>query len=258
MQRWTRQTAFTDPGANAACLETLSPAPEHAAKALQGLLIHGDALERYGIAPVQFNRETLPVGARLAAILELDDRPLDIERPLQDRSLGTCRDYAVLMCAVMRQHGRAARVRCGFASYFPTAIWQDHWICEIWSDDGWQRVDAQLDSVTQAALKVGFAPWDLPPEAYLTADEAWRDCRAGELDPDDLGHEDARGLWFVYVNLARDRLALADRITSDWDGWRAVASAGFRLSEDMLVEADRLASKNSAEPLSISPWWPST
>ena len=255
MQRWTGQTAFTDPGANSARLAALSPEPEHAARALQGLLIHGDAPERYGLALRRFDRETLTVAARLAAILETDNRPLDVERPPQDRAPGTCRDYSVLMCALMRQHGRPARVRCGFASYFLAATWQDHWICEVWSDHRWQRVDAQLDRITREALQIGFAPWDVPPDVYLTADEAWRRCRAGDLDPEDFGHADARGLWFVYVNLMRDRLALVDCITSDWDGWRAVASARTRLSDDVLAQADRLADQDPTEPLSIMPWW---
>ncbi len=255
MRRWTRQTAFTDPGTSAAYLAAISSAPEHAVTAIQGLLIHGEAVERYGIAPKRFSRETLPVEMRLAAILAADNRPLNIERALPDRVLGTCRDYAVLMCAAMRQHGRPARVRCGFASYFEGWAWQDHWICEVWSGDRWQRIDAQLDDVTRGALQLTFVPWDLPQEVFLTADEAWRNCRTARLDPMDLGHDEARGLWFVYVNLVRDRLALADCITSDWDGWRAVASNQASLGSDTLTRADGLASEEVLEPPSIKPWW---
>jgi hypothetical protein len=255
MQRWLIQSGFMDPGPHAARLAVVGPAPEDAAAAVQGLLVHGEALQLYGARPGRFSRDTLAVKARLAEILAVDGRPLDVERPLQDRALGTCRDYALLMCAAMRQHRRPARVRCGFASYLAPGTWQDHWICEAWSGNRWRRLDAQMDGVTREALGIGFAPCDVPTEAFLTADEAWRACRAGRIDPADAGHDQARGLWFVYVNLARDRLALGDEITSAWDGWRAAASAPPTLGPDVLELGDRLAQGAPSEPPSIAPWW---
>ncbi|MCA6321571.1 MAG: transglutaminase domain-containing protein, partial [Phenylobacterium sp.] len=133
MRHWTKQTPFTDPGENAAMLATIGPEPERVIAAIQGLLIHGGAVEYYGLAQQEFSRETLSVDSRLGAILTEDDRPLSVERAPQDRALGTCRDYAVLVCAAMREHGRPARVRCGFASYLGGAMWEDHWLCELWS-----------------------------------------------------------------------------------------------------------------------------
>ncbi len=61
----------------------------------------------------------------------------------------------------------------------------------------------------------------MPREAFLTAGEAWRRVRAGLADPSAFGHgEEGRGLWFVGVNVVRDALALAERLTSSWDRWR--------------------------------------
>jgi hypothetical protein len=256
MHRWIDQSTFTSPGRFAEHLAVLGPAPEQAAAAIQGLLIHGEAFEWYGLAPRPFSRETLPVKMRLAECLAADNRPLNVERALQDRAGGTCRDYAVLMCAAMRQHGRPARVRCGFAAYFAPNCWQDHWICEVWSDSRWRRIDAQLDDVARTALGVGFDPYDLSPEVYRTADEVWRDCRAGRVDPDVAGHDRERGLWFVYVNLVRDRLALVERMTSAWDGWRAAAKARPGLSRTIIAEGDRLASEElPGAPARQPSWW---
>jgi hypothetical protein len=141
----------------------------------------------------------LTVRERLEAILRDDDRPLDIPRSPDRRLLGTCRDYALLICAVIRNHGHAARVRCGFATYLGGAPFEDHRLCEAWNaeDSRWRGVDAKLDRVLRAALNIGFEPWDVPVEAYLTAHEAWRVCRASDREHRDFGHGEARGLWFL-------------------------------------------------------------
>lgn len=253
MQPWTSQSEFTDPGRHAARLAEVGPGPDRAAEIIQGLLIHGEALERYGLPSRGFSRETLPVRARLAQILAADDRPLPIERSVRDRTLGTCRDYAILLCAAVRQQGLPARARCGFAAYFSPGAWQDHWICEVRSGDRWRRIDAQLDPVTRAVLGVAFDPRDLPASAYLTADEAWRECRAGRIAVQALGHDDTRGLWFAHVNLVRDQLALTDEMTSAWDDWRAATAPC--LSPAMIEQADRIASAETGERPSIEPWW---
>lgn len=255
MQEWTSQTPFTDPGVGARALIAIGGDPEPVVAAIQGLLIHGAAVEYYGLEAREFNRETLPVAARLGAVLSADNRPLSIPRSPETRALATCRDYAVFVCAAMRGHGRAARVRCGFASYLGGAPWEDHWICELRSEDRWQRIDAQLDPVLREVLGTGFPAVDVPSEEFMTADEAWRACRSGRFYSGDFGHGDARGLWFVYVNLMRDRLALADQLTSDWDSWRAVAPNPPWLTEDSLTVADGLASGKSVAAQHLRPWW---
>lgn len=155
----------------------------------------------------------------------------------------------------MREHGRPARVRCGFASYLGGAPWEDHWICELWSEARWRRIDAQLDPILRDALATQFSPVDVPPDAFLMADEAWRHCRAGRLDAGNFGHGASRGLWFMYVNLLRDHLALMDQFTSGWDGWRAAASNPPELGARTLEFADELASGEPSEAPMMAPWW---
>lgn len=248
MRRWLDHSPFTDPGEYASALATLGPDPAQALEGVQGLLIHGGAQARYGLSPTSFSRETLPVRTRLAAILA-DGRPLNTAREPTGRAVGTCRDYALLLCAALRAHGAMARVRCGFAAYLPDGPWEDHWICELWDSGRWRRLDAQLDASTREDFGVAFDPANLPQDAFLTADEAWRLCRTGELGASGLGHGEARGLWFVHVNLMRDRLALRDRLTSAWDQWREMAPAPPTLDDLSLSLADRLA----ADPGVLAP-----
>jgi hypothetical protein len=257
MQRWVEHVPFTDPGKMAAELAAFGPAPEAAVTAIQGLLIHGSALERYGLPrPDAFSRGTLAVETRLAAIVSAGGGPLTQARPAADRSLGTCRDYSLLLCAAMRGHGQPARLRCGFASYLGNGPWEDHWLCEVWADGRWRRIDAQLDAVLCEALGTAFDPTDVPSDVFVTADEAWLSARRGERDAGAFGHGEARGLWFMCVNLMRDRLALADCLTSDWDAWRAAAPASQVLSAETIAMADSLAADPDAnEQTPLVPWW---
>lgn len=257
MTRWTEHSSFTRPGKFAAELSACGPLVNVALEVVQGVLIHSGALEKYGLTDTPGeSRETLPVEARLADVHARWAGPLTDSRPASARSVGTCRDFALLICAIMRCHAIPARVRCGFASYFTEAQWEDHWVCEVRIGDRWQRIDAQLDAIHRDWLRIAFDILDLPREVFMTADEAWRSARASKLSPETLGHGDARGLWFAYVNLVRDRLALADCLSSDWDGWRAVASESQSLSPESIALGDQLArlGDEGAPPL-LHPWW---
>ena len=65
--------------------------------------------------------------------------------------------------------------------------------------------------------------------------------RAGKAEATTFGHGDARGAWFLRVNLMRDQLALQKREISDWDGWRALSDEDKVLSTEVLAECDRIA-----------------
>lgn len=257
MQRWVEHSAFTEPGKMAAELVAFGPAPKAAVEAIQGILIHGGAVEHYGLPRLDtFSRRTLAVETRLAAISSAGGGPLCRARPAAHRSLCTCRDYSLLLCAAMRSHGQPARVRCGFASYLGDAPWEDHWLCEVGTGGRWRRIDAQLDADLREALETKIDPMDVPSDMFVTADEAWRRSRSGEWDADAFGHGEARGLWFVCVNLMRDHLALADCVTSDWDTWRAAAPAFQLLTAETKALADALAaSPDATEQTSLVPWW---
>lgn len=219
--------------------------PSDLVRIVQGLILHDWAAPRlYGAPPPGFStpdRTTLPVADRLALILQADPRPLDQARPVFERSLGTCRDMALMLAALFREGGRAARVRCGFADYLRPGRWEDHWVCD-YEDAGsparWRRADAQLDAAHRAALSVSFDPADLPDGRFIDAAEAWRRVRSGATAAEAFGHgEEGRGLWFLRVNLARDRAALADDIVTDWDRWRE-DPALRRADAAALAEAD--------------------
>lgn len=253
MTGWTTQSPHSDPGRHGHALDGIASEPEAVVRVVQGLLIHGGAFKYYGLAEREFSRETLTVESRLAGLLADDGSPLVRAREPQHRCVGTCRDYALMACSIFRHQGIAARVRCGFASYLGGSAWEDHWVCEIRPEGRWIRIDAQLDVVMREALGARVSPVDLPPSAFVDAAEAWRVCRSDRADPGRYGHGEAAGLWFVFVNLVRDRLALRDEVTSAWDGWRVASTAPPNMTPQLLAVGDALADDPMA-PTS-QPWW---
>jgi hypothetical protein len=257
--RWQAHSRMSDPGGGSLRFDGLPADVAALCRIVQGVLIHSDWIAAYGVSEAEVrtvSRETLPLAARLKQIGEAGAGALTAERRADARAVGTCRDYALMLCGMLRQQGVAARVRCGFAAYFQRP-WEDHWICEYWRDGRWRQADAQLDKVIAPRLGIAFDLADLPADMFITAGEAWRRCRSGEADPATFGHgEAASGLWFVRVNVVRDHHSLNDRETSDWDTWRQAAPARQVLSEAEGVQADRLAAHPEApiEAGLMPPW----
>jgi len=224
--------------------------------AVRGALVHGDDLSLYGLEePAEgYDRTTLSLAGRLRQLKALDPAPLGRTRAYDKRAVGTCRDYALMTSGLLRRKGMAARVRCGFAPYLVPGFVHDHWICEYRESPSgpWRRADAQLDDVQRRALDIRFDTANMSEDAFLTAGEAWNEMRQGRMAADRFGHGDAVGEWFMWVNLARDRLAREDRVTSPWDGWRAAKGLKPQLTDDERARCDGLAD-GTGEP--GAPFW---
>jgi hypothetical protein len=179
----------------------------------------------------------------LAKISAMDDRPLLLSREPEQRIVGNCRDYSVLLVSLLRHKGIAARARCGFATYFTPGKHEDHWVCEYWNDNAkrWIRVDAQLDSLQMDYLKIEFDPHDLPAGTFRSGAETWRLCRQGELDPELCGILDMKGLWFVQGDLVRDFMALNKLEVLPWDCNEIMAGPDVELSPEDYRFLDEVA-----------------
>lgn len=249
LQHYARHDALTHPAGFAPLYDALPAEMSAVCDVLSGLIVHTSWADKYDIPPgTPLPRETKPVAERLAEIQQLCAAPLAAARAPLQRPFGTCRDFALLLCSALRHRGIPARVRCGFATYFASARYADHWICEYWKADEarWVMADAQLDQLQRDQLAIPFDPADLPADAYLTALSAWSLVRSGAADAEDFGHGDARGLWFVSVDLHRDVLALANRHVSAWDSWRSAGEAHRTLSVADIASCDCLAASAAA------------
>lgn len=206
---------------------------------IQGVVLHADWAAAYGVKDPTLSRETLPVERRMALVGEAGTTGLAPEQ----RTPGTCRDFALMLCCLLRERGIAARVRCGFATYFTGNPFEDHWVCEYWTESKsrWALADAQLDALMCDRLRIGFDATDLPAGTFLNAGEAWTMWREGKAGADAFGHGAAKGAWFMQVNLMRDLLSLNKQETSDWDAWRSFPADIQLLDAEALAVGDAIA-----------------
>lgn len=259
LERWTKHSFMSDPAGHAGLVAELPPDIGALNSLVQGLLVHSDWLSLYGLDNADYravSRSTLPVADRLDAILATDARDLRTPRPPGKRAVGTCRDFALLLCSLLRSKNLCARVRCGFADYFSTS-WEDHWVCEYWDRQSrrWRLSDAQIDGLIAARCQIEFDPADVPRRAFMTAGEAWLGCRNGKFAPDHFGHGDLTGMWFIKINVIRDHYVLNGCETSVWDGWRAAPSSNRVIGEHEVASLDDLAARPEQPLVELAPGW---
>jgi hypothetical protein len=254
--RWySRPGPLTDLSAHA---EHLRGLPEDLASlcgVVQGVLLHGHLGALYGLELAEERRHTelnlRSADQRLAVLLERDDAPLIEPRPPAQRQLGTCRDFTLLLCALLRWQGRAARARCGFGGYFVPGLYEDHWVCEIWDEDleRWRLVDAQIDEI-QRRLFGPKDPLDVRRDEFIVGGEAWEGCRAGRFETSRFGlssiHES--GLWFVCGDFVRDVAALNKVELLPWDMWGVMLHPALR-PEPIALGADEVVARLPAADL---------
>ena len=84
----------------------------------------------------------------LDRIAALDPRPLDRERERGARLVGHCRTSAVLLTALLRDQGIAARARSGFSAYWRQSMRTGHWVTEYWSESRGEWLLATPTSTT--------------------------------------------------------------------------------------------------------------
>lgn len=259
VDRWINHDGMSDPAGHSAAIAGLPPDIAALNAVVQGVLVHSDWLSEYGLDATRLagvSRATLPVTDRLDDILNRDGQALHIQRPPDRRAIGTCRDFALLLCSFLRDKGVPCRVRCGFAAYF-SGGWEDHWVCEYWdrTTRTWHLSDPQIDGLLKARLRIGFDPTDVPRQCFVTAGQAWLDCRGGGADPGRFGHGAVTGLWFIKVNVIRDHHVLNGRVTSAWDGWRDAPPSQRLVGQHDHPLLDDLATRPEQALIEIIPDW---
>jgi len=214
---------MTNPGNHADLLKGLPGDLAGLCRVVQGNLLHVFWTERYGVTLDDEQKSALeirPLAQKLARLRAQDDRPILVEKALEKRQVGNCRDFTVMLCGLLRHLGVPARARCGFGAYFLPDHFEDHWVCEVWNapERRWVLVDAQLDSLQKLALGIQFDVLDVPRDQFIVAGKAWQMCRAGVARPEQFGIFEMHGWWFIWGNLVRDFMALNKVEILPWDG----------------------------------------
>jgi hypothetical protein len=249
---YARQSFMTEPGVHAHLFAGLPDDLPGLCKVVQGLLIHQYWAGAYGYSIPEervAEYQIRDVGSKLDRIMELDGRPLSEPRTPERRLVGNCRDYALLLTAMLRHKGIPIRVRCGFGAYFAPGWYEDHLICEVWSATAgeWVLVDPELDDIHRQALRFTFDPCRVPRDQFLPGGQAWQICRRGEGHPESFGYGDTIGSWpNIRGNLIRD-IAFLNRVEIlGWDYWGLIAADDADLDDDDLELLDCAAAVSLA------------
>ncbi|MEO8328668.1 MAG: transglutaminase domain-containing protein [Candidatus Nanopelagicales bacterium] len=217
---------FTDlNGVDLVALRSLADDPVEICFPVHNLVIQPDDAKPLNLDPERFEENQIrPVSKLVQRLLTLDPTPLAIAREPDKRVVGTCRHFAVLSCALLRRAGVAARVRCGFATYFQPGQALDHWITEYWHEHTarWVRIDTEI-----LGQQVLARPQDLAPGEFLTGGEAWSAFRRGVIDPATFGVHgtDNWGAAEIRGNAVKDLAALNKVEVLPWDEWGRMTHA---------------------------------
>jgi hypothetical protein len=228
-------------------LEGIGDDPVQVCTPVHLLVIQPDAAKDLGLGEARLGERNLRPAARiLGALLALNPAPVGAGRPPGQRVVGTCRHFALLSCALLRYRGIAARVRCGFATYFQSGQGLDHWITEYQNGDGrWVRIDSEILGGT-----VLDHPGDLRPGEFLSGGEAWAAFRRGEIDAARFGVYGTgnRGPAEIRGNAVKDLAALNKVEMLPWDEWgRMTAAYRGETGEDYDELLDEIAAMCAAD-----------
>ncbi|QIB42895.1 transglutaminase-like domain-containing protein [Streptomyces aureoverticillatus] len=251
------QSPYTAPGPRLAPLVGSTPLPRDPAALaalVRGVLLHREEGGRFGYAvPEERMREDAESRYAedvLRILGERGDTPLTEAREPAARFVATCRDFALLLCSLLRATGTPARLRCGYGTYFQQGLNDNHWVTEFWTADrGWVLADAQLIG---GLYDISFDPMDVPRTEFLVAGDAWRACREGRADPDTFGVSTVptiKGWALVRADVVADLAALGGVEALPWDGWGLMEKDGADVTEEELALLDAVAAVGSAAGL---------
>ncbi|MFZ5782327.1 MAG: transglutaminase-like domain-containing protein [Pseudomonadota bacterium] len=240
---WRRPCGMSDAADQAGRLRDLPTDVAALARIVQGLLMHLHIASSYGVALTPQQQAAVhrrSASEILSGIIGQDARGLVEARPAAERTVGVCRHFTLLHVAMLRTQGIPARARCGFAAYFESGKFIDHWVTEYQDPvrDRWVLADAQLDDHQRRLFRIDFDPLDVPRDQFLVAGEAWHLCRTGKADPNAFGILDMYGLWFIADNVIRDIAALNNHEMLPWDVWGAMSGPDAAIDQGLV---ERLA-----------------
>jgi len=204
-------------------LEPLATTPVEICLPVHQLVIQPGDAQKLDLPTERLDENQVrPAEELVERLLALDPAPLTEARQPDKRVVGTCRHFAVLSCALLRHRGIAARVRCGFATYFQPGQGLDHWITEYRDQGRWVRIDSEI-----LGQQILGHPHDLRPGEFLTGGEAWAAFRRGEIDAARFGVPGTEnwGPAEIQGNAIRDLAALNKVEILPWDEWGRMTEA---------------------------------
>jgi Transglutaminase-like superfamily len=240
------QTQLTSIGGHAALAAGLDASVRRLRDVPQDVTLHFRQAAAAGIDAAERRDEARfrQVARMVQRIFELDARSLADARDSSAKLIGHCRTSAVLLTALLREKGWAARPRAGFSAYWQQSMRTGHWVTEYWSqaESRWLIADGDLNAEWVRRGDLRFDLCDVPREKFVLSGDAWLTLRAGEDEPLTFGEDpDCFGLEYVRAQLLRDVACLTGTEVGAWDRWGVGAARFAELDARDLELIDELA-----------------
>ncbi|MDO8621544.1 MAG: transglutaminase-like domain-containing protein [Candidatus Levybacteria bacterium] len=179
--------------------------------------------------------------AIIAELFRRDPKGLTFERKVENKVVLTCRYVAILMAAILKAKKIPARVRSGFAGYWPwTKVSSDHWINQYWDKKEGRWVSIDIDG---SFHNTGFDMYDIPEDKFDYSADAWLNVRQGKVNDRHFWNAaNFSGLIVIAWELFYDFHCLMNNEIIYLHHPKLVMLGEFeKLSEDQLQEIDHLA-----------------
>ncbi|WP_022916398.1 transglutaminase-like domain-containing protein [Ruania albidiflava] len=181
VDRWTRHSAYSDPGPYGDLLRAVDPTTEAVSATARNLIAHYRGEAHLVPASTRADIHLRWLADQLATDQDRHHTPLTEPRALSDRLQGCCRDHSLFCVGALREHGVPARTRIGFAGYLSPGFHHDHVVVERLDGTRWVRFDPELAAGFTDEFDVTDMPTG-PSSPFQTAAEVWREHRTGHLD----------------------------------------------------------------------------
>jgi hypothetical protein len=222
---YSTQSKFSDPGKYSKLFNSINNSINDICNVVHNLVVHQDAtLEFYGFKVPEGKKleaNTRYIEKILEIIIKNNHQTLNVERKPEERFIGSCRDFALLTCSILRYKKIPARIRCGFANYFHKDWYSDHWVCEYYDkkDLKWKLVDSELGKEELKKYQIDFDHTNILINKFLVAGNAWKFTRENKKDSNFFGVHgiEVKGFWFIKADVIRDLAALNKIELLPWD-----------------------------------------
>lgn len=256
LSHYRTATAITDFHRHFEYLDGLSDEPEALILQVQNLLVHYQT-DKQKLSPEVLQSRRDEVDTRwLSVLLDHARRlgPLEAPREPNARVLTTCRDFAVLLCGLMRYKQIPSRVRYGFAhdQYISSRPMHDHVLVEYFHDGRWKFAESRLHLLPQPMLDIPQS--DIPQDFFFTGGEVWRQIRSGERNERAFSgyrFDKDYGQWTVRNLFLFDLASLCGYEPLMWDAWGSMLEEkpGARITHArQLALLDRWAGLDPRDP----------
>lgn len=174
---------------------------------------HGD-MTKIPADRLLFENERYQTAVSILAELLRREGQYSLERKIENKLHLCCREQAILLAAILKAKGMAARVRSGFAGYISKdGVNHDHWITEYYDQEQERWVLTDADCCCE---DVDFNIYDIPRERFIFGAQAYlglREKRYREEEisyasvPPTLGMKAAlRALFYDFHSLMNDEI----------------------------------------------------